>query len=152
MDFLEVLKWSITEYFIIWGLIPLWVTIPLAILVIWFTYCKYKAPQRIARLWMVSFTSAWFSGRDDVLNKDAIDIWASQEAELALAGKLNQQNCPDAIYKQQEKQGQKDWSFSATWCNASPTEKLIYKILIGLAILVTLAQLTILLLKALGVF
>ena len=101
MNIFEAYQLAIIQYLKFWSMIPLWVTIPLTFLVAWFTWFKYKAPQRIARMWGASFIAIWFSGRKDIVsNIPAITAWANKEIDLALKGKLNPEECPNPVYNE----------------------------------------------------
>ena len=133
-----------------WAMIPWWVQILLLIAAVWFSFFKTKAPQRVAKLWHAGFASAWFSGqKDNIENVDEINKWAGGEVDKALKGDMTFVKMPEIKYKRKDPV---DWSFRATYNDASPTMKMVFNILIASAILVTLAMLIVLPLKAFGVF
>jgi hypothetical protein len=152
MSIAEAFKEMITLYFQTIAMIPLWITLPMLALLIWFTFFKYKGPQRTIKIWMAGFASAWFSGQKDrIANVAEIEEWCGDEIERGLKDDFAPVPMPKIKYKR-ERSKKVDCSFVATYRESSPGWKMAFKILIVLAILVTLAKIIVLSLKAFGVF
>lgn len=79
----EAIKQVLDMYFQLWASIPLYMTIPLLVLVVWFTFFKAKAPQRILVIWCAS----WYT----TLVKNSTDL-SEEEKEIRL-GEANAVIC-----------------------------------------------------------
>lgn len=86
---MEEISQVFTMYFQLWSGIPLYVIIPLVILVVWFICFKYKAPQRILVMWCASWYSMLIKTSDmSDEEKKAKMAFAETMIQKALDNKL----------------------------------------------------------------
>lgn len=97
-----MLTWSMSEYIKFWSMIPLWIQILVLVFVIWFTFFKYKAPQRILVMWVASWYSMLVksSTQFSTEEKERGIAFANTKIQQALDNKL--EDIPSPSIREEE--------------------------------------------------